>query len=350
MTTLGGILRDCRRSGRTCGMICTQMEFPVTATPIAIVGNVNLDIKTSLIPAGDGILADGETSVAEIFETLGGGGANTAVAAAHMGGTVHFFACVGSDSLGDRIEAALNGYGIVTRLARKPTATGRSINLNWSNGSRHFVSSLPNNRSMTVEDIDIERLIAAGCRTMLRSDVWFSESMLAGGNRALLSRVREAGIETYIDINWDPEWSLPGNGELVGKRRAQLTEVLPFICCAHGNERELGYFTGCEDVLDACRFLTGHGVREVIVHRGARGAASYSGAGGWVEVPAAPAGRVVSPTGCGDVFCAAHMLFAELPVVERLRAAARVAAEHLSAGRTLIPRLDGLERGLEWRP
>jgi ribokinase len=86
----------------------SRMNFPVSKTPIAIVGNVNLDIKTSVIPAGQGILADGETSVAEIWESLDGGGANTAVAASRLGGVVHFFACVGSDGLGARIEAALH--------------------------------------------------------------------------------------------------------------------------------------------------------------------------------------------------------------------------------------------------
>ena len=49
--------------------------------PVAVIGNVNLDIRTSPIPASERLFADGETSVAEIYETLGGGAANLAVAA-----------------------------------------------------------------------------------------------------------------------------------------------------------------------------------------------------------------------------------------------------------------------------
>jgi hypothetical protein len=46
---------------------------------------------------------------------------------------------------------------------------------------------------------------------LLRADVWFSEAMLAEGNHYLLERARAFGIEVYLDINWDPEWSIAGN-------------------------------------------------------------------------------------------------------------------------------------------
>jgi len=324
----------------------THSDFPIAKSPIAIVGNLNLDVKTSLIGSGDGILADGETAVEEIYESLGGGGANTAVAAAQLGGRVHFFGCVGDDDLGDRLEAALVECRISAHLARKPTATGRSINLNWDNGCRHFISSLPNNRSLTVGDIGLRSLIESDCRQMLRSDVWFSDSMLAEGNRYLFEQVCSAGIETYMDINWDPEWSTTGNHARVCSRRQQLRSVLPFVHHAHGNERELQFFTGRENALDACRFLIDHGCGEVLVHRGRRGAASFTAADGWVEVAAAPVETVVCSTGCGDVFCAAHMLLTSLPKMDRLKASARIAAEHLSGMRCLIPRL-GARSGIE---
>jgi sugar/nucleoside kinase (ribokinase family) len=248
---------------------------------------------------------------------------------------------VGEDDLGDRLESALAEFGVIAHLARKPTVTGRSINLNWDSGCRHFISSLPNNQSMTVDDIDVPGLIASGCRQMLRADVWFSESMLAEGNDFLFEQVCTAGIETYMDINWDPEWSVAGNQVRIQQRRGHLRRILPFVRHAHGNERELAFFTECENVRDACRFLLDCGCQEVVVHRGARGAASFSAKEGWVEVPATPVDAVVCSTGCGDVFCAAHMLLAGLPTIERLTAGARIAGDHLSGRLTLIPRLSG---------
>lgn len=312
-------------------------------TPVAIVGNINLDIKTSLVPAHDSVLSDGETSIEEIYESLGGGAANTALAAAQLGGRVSFFGCVGDDDLGDRLEAALTFYGITAHLARKPTRTGRSIALHWDNGARHFLSSLPNNRSLTAADIDVDAMVEAGCRQLLRADVWFSEPMLAEGNYQLLCRARAAGIETYLDINWDPEWSIPGNDARIQERRRQLTSVLPFVSVAHGNQRELAFFTGRENIQDACRFLVDAGCTTVVIHRGAQGAASYSAAEGWIEVPAAPVPVIVNPTGCGDVFCAAHMLLHHLDTPQRLNACANIAADHLRGTRILIPRMDHKE-------
>ena len=68
-------------------------------------------------------------------------------------------------------------------------------------------------------------------------------------------------------------------------------------------------------------------------------AASFSEAEGWIEVPAIPVKSAVSATGCGDVFCAAHMLLGDLPARDRLETSARIAAEHLNGARVLIPRL-----------
>ncbi len=310
------------------------------STPLAIVGNINLDVKTSLINASEDIRGDGETGVAEIYESLGGGGANTALAAAHLGGHVHFAGCVGSDELGDRLERQLRASGIVAHLTRRPVATGRSINLNWTNGRRHFISCLPNNCLMTIDDIDIGGLIQAGCRKLLRADVWFSEQMLAEGNRVLLQRAWEAGIETYMDINWDPQWSDPDCAGQVVERRRQLSEALPFVDFVHGNEPELQLFSGTRNTIDACRFLLDHGCTEVVVHRGANGAASFNAAEGWTEVPAVAVESIVCSTGCGDVFCAAHMLWSELDTATRLAEAARTAADHLAGRRILIPRLE----------
>ena len=78
-----------------------------SAGPIAVVGNVNVDVKTGPISADPRLFSDGETSVGEIYETIGGGGANTAVAAGRMGGEVYFCGAIGTDDLGVRLSAAM---------------------------------------------------------------------------------------------------------------------------------------------------------------------------------------------------------------------------------------------------
>jgi len=135
---------------------------PLTA--IAVVGNINLDIKTSRVAAVPGIMADGETSIEEIYETVGGGGANTAAAAAIMGARVHFTGCVGDDDAGRRLVRHLRSLGVTPHVTTVPVPTGRSIALSWDNGHRHFISSLPNTARLDLQSVDVAALAKADCR------------------------------------------------------------------------------------------------------------------------------------------------------------------------------------------
>ncbi len=309
-----------------------------TGPVIAIVGNINLDIKTSAVPASASVLSDGETSIDEIHESIGGGGANTAAAAAVMGGRPHFCFCVGDDALGQRLVGHLSSLGVLPHAATKKLPTGRSIALTWANHQRHFISSLPNNASLEPADVDLDGLARAGCRHLYRADVWFSASMLNGGNLSLLSRAQAAGMETSLDINWDPLWSSPGREAAIRDRVSALSSVLPSVSWVHGNEGELMFFTGAPTIREAARALRAQGAGAVIVHRGERGCACLR-EDRWIEAPAWPVRRVVSETGTGDVFTAAFLLLDELSLPERLRECCRRAALHLEGDPLYIPRL-----------
>ena len=110
-----------------------------------------------------GILSDGETSAEEIHETVGRGGANTAAAAAVLGGRVHFYCAVGHDELGGRLVRFMEGMGVTMRAAVKPVTTGHSVALTWDTHQRHLVSSLPNTRLLEEADIDLKALRRGGC-------------------------------------------------------------------------------------------------------------------------------------------------------------------------------------------
>lgn len=172
---------------------------------LAIVGSICRDVKIAAIDAGPHLLEDGETPTAGIVETIGGGAANSALAAASLGAHVRLGGKVGDDPLGQRLERALVRRGVTSLLHRDPNlATGSSVVLSYRNGRRHFVSCQPNNYSLALGDIDQEMLTDA--RHLLRADVWFSEPMLAGGNALLLQAARARGVATSLDINWDPYW------------------------------------------------------------------------------------------------------------------------------------------------
>src|SRR5437870_13645416 len=112
---------------------------------ICVIGNINRDLKTAPLRAGDHLFKDGETSVRSIIETIGGGGANSACAAASLGAQVAFLGKVGADALGDRLERTLVQHGVKARLARDcQHPTGTPINPTLHNAHPPSVSCLPN--------------------------------------------------------------------------------------------------------------------------------------------------------------------------------------------------------------
>jgi len=89
-------------------------------------------------------------------------------------------------------------------------------------------------------------------------------------------------------------------------------------------------------------FRRRHGIGELVVTRGARGAAIVS-ATGTTEIPALPVDATPHPAGAGDVFLAVYLLARRLGggVAEAGGLAARAAAAHVERG-LLPPTLPGL--------
>ena len=305
--------------------------------PICVVGNVNRDVKVLGVPGSPAVLRDGETTVAGICETIGGGGANSACAAAALGGKIRFVGKVGSDALGERLRLAMEKHGVRTCLTRDAKCqTGTTVALGFETGQRHFLSSLPNNHSLTFDDLDLSAL--EGCAHLLRADVWFSESMLAEGNRRLLAEARRRGLVTSLDINFDPCWSV-GSKDEISRRKRQLREVLGFVDLAHGNVRELCEFTDTAELSDALGRLTEWGAKAVVVHLGAEGAGYYTEGKLTVEPPD-PAKNPVQSTGTGDVLSICMILLharPEMAISEKLRLANNIVRDFMEGRRTLIP-------------
>jgi len=309
-------------------------------TSIAVVGNINLDVKTAPVPPDPRLFRDGETSIAEIYEAIGGGGANTAIAAASLQGHVTFCGAVGDDTLGARLRQFLAHCGVTPCLAVKPAPTGRSIALSWDQHQRHFVSCLPSAALLEADDVDVAALAGAGCRHLYRADVWFAPRMLAEGNLRLLSDARSHGMETSIDVNWDPHWHAGRDDPDVQERIATVTRLLPLLTYVHGNEWELRFFAGAESLDDAANWFFAHGAKTLIVHLGAGGSAALQTGAEAVYVPAAAVERVACEAGTGDVFTAAFLVRDGMETRRRLAECNAVAAAHLSGSGRFIPRLE----------
>ena len=241
---------------------------------LCIVGNLNRDVKIAPVAADERLFADGETSTESVSETVGGGGANCALAAAALRASVTFAGKVGDDAWGGRLEKTLRKKHIRALLARDPKhPTGTSINLVFTSGHRHFISHLPSSSALAFDDIPPELFTDA--RHLLRADIWFSKAMLFGGNERLLKAAKDKGLSTSIDLNWDPEWGR-ASINIVRQRKDAVRKILPLVDLAHGNIRELNMFADTTDIDEALRRITAWGVRAVVLHWGKDGAGHIS--------------------------------------------------------------------------
>lgn len=302
---------------------------------LLIVGNVNRDLRTAPLPDAARLASDGETSTSELRETLGGGGANSAVAAAALGAEVTFVARVGADALGRQLGRLLRAHGVHPVLARTAgLATGTSLALAYADGHRHFVSCLPHTGRLVAGDVPDRLLLRQ--EHLLRADIWFSEPMLFGGNQQLLARAQQAGVATSIDLNWDPCWGVAGAA--VQRRRIDAVRaVLPWVDVAHGNVRELCAFTGARTLARALAALSSDGVGAVVVHLGSRGAGWWDGSR-LVVAPPVPPRRIVQHTGTGDLLSIVMMALhrVEAPPKAKLACANALVSRYME-GRLLQP-------------
>jgi sugar/nucleoside kinase (ribokinase family) len=302
---------------------------------LCVVGSICRDLRTSPIVPGEHLLQDGETPTDHIVETIGGGAANSALAAAGLGAEVRFAGKVGDDPLGRQLERILVNRGVRSFIRRDPVvSTGSSLALTYTTGHRHFICCQPNNYTLGFEDIDLSMLEGGG--HLLRGDVWFAEPMLAGGNTPLLEAARRRGLTTSLDINWDPQWN-SAPAAAVSARKGAVRQVLPLVDLVHGNVRELCLFADCDDLARALERLTVWGAGAVVVHMGKEGA-GYFCHGEFLTEPPAPVRQHVNSTGCGDLMSVCMMLLhdrGDIPMREKLRLANDIVAQYIEGRRAL---------------
>jgi sugar/nucleoside kinase (ribokinase family) len=154
-----------------------------------------------------------------------------------------------------------------------------------------------------------------------------------------MQAARRLGMSTHIDINWDPLWSVPGEGETAVQRRSWVKSTLPHVDFVHANEPELLRFSGARTTDEGINFVFESGAKTIVLHRGAKGSAVATVAGQWIEAPSLPVDNPTCETGTGDVFSAAFLLHAQLPIAERLARCNAIAADYLRGDLQVFGRL-----------
>lgn len=262
------------------------MNHILHAAPrIVVVGGVNTDLTARVVH----FPLPGETIPGHDLAIVGGGkGANSAVAAARMGGRVALVACIGDDPFGSARHAELAAEGLdLTGLATAPgTATGVALIAVDAGGQNTIVvvpgaNAVLRPRHLAGLPLETGDLLL----TQLESPLETVEAALRLGV--------ERGATTLL--NYAPY-------------HTEAHALLPLADVIVVNEHEAAGLLGVPsllpaDALDAAVALLARGPRAAVLTLGAAGvaAANASGAG---RIPA-PSVMVRDTTAAGDAFTGA---------------------------------------------
>jgi ribokinase len=254
---------------------------------IAVVGSANVDYTVSL----PRLPAPGETvSGGTLLVSLGGKGANQALAARRLGAEVRLIGCVGADADGDRIRQALGGAGVDVSglVGTAGAATGTALILVDAQGRNQIGVAPGANHRLTVAMAEPFAATLAWAQVL----VCQLETPLPVVRWAL-ARARRHEVITLL--NPAPARDLPD-------------DLLALVGYLTPNEGEAQALAGIpvadlESARGAAERLLARGAGRVVVTLGEQGALACDGERA-VHFPAFPV-RAVDTTGAGDAFTGA---------------------------------------------
>lgn len=266
------------------------MTLLQNAAPIIVVGSANQDyiVRVPVPPAA------GETVLATSLLTQPGGkGANQAVAAARLGGSVSFIGCVGDDTDGAALRAALAAEGVDTAGMQTTSSarTGLALVAVYDSGENSITVVPGANFALTAEGVraGMDRLARARGNGVVVVQGELRPTIIETALRAAVAAGARAILNLAPFQPLSPD-ALAGSDPLVV------------------NEAEAGAMVGwrvCD--LESARRGVEHlreSVRSVVITVGAEGAVwADASSRGHVPVPSAP--EVVDTTGAGDAFVGA---------------------------------------------
>ena len=260
------------------------------ATHILVVGSANMD----LVVRGPNMPAPGETVLGSGFKTTPGGkGANQAVAAARLGGSVSMIGCVGDDAFGAELLAGLVAEGVDCQaiVSTPNSPTGVAMIVVDAKGENSIVVASGANHRVTPDDniLPNEALFE-------KSDVVLMQLELPLPTiRAAVQLARKHGCKIVLDPAPAPQ-VIPDN-------LCQVDILTPNIIEC---ETITGKTAGQEERADKniALDLIDLGASAAVIKLGPRGALVVTADGHFHRVPACKV-AVVDTTGAGDAFTAA---------------------------------------------
>lgn len=255
---------------------------------IVVVGSLNLDYVVTM----DRLPVKGETVMGNRYYTFPGGkGANQAVAAAKLGGSVTMIGCIGHDNAGRYLVKSLQDAGVDTRyiveMDAKDVQTGTAFIFVDSNGDNMLVPVGGANRELNIDHID-------ACREVIE-----------GANIVLVQlEIPIAVVEHVVEIAKSSRAKVILNPAPAMRLESSLLKMVDYIA---PNETELAILVdgrtenNIKRVADLARQVIERGGNTVIATLGSAGAVVVTRS--FEEHVPSFAVQAVDTTAAGDTFC-----------------------------------------------
>jgi len=253
---------------------------------IVVIGSLNMDlvVNTPRIPAlGETVLGSG------FFTAPGGKGANQAVAAARLGGSVSIVGCVGDDIFGKELKQNLlvNDVDIINVKVIENTPTGVAM-ITVKDGDNFIIVDPGANFCLTTDIIDeLEDLIKDSFLVVIQLEIPFET----------VERAVESAHKHGVKVLLNP-----------APARALPDDLLEKIDIITPNEKECELITGLpvrniDDAKAAVSFLMQKGIPQVVITMGSAGAVYNNGSK--IMHKSAVKVKAVDTTAAGDSFSGA---------------------------------------------
>jgi ribokinase len=276
---------------------------------LTVLGSLNVDISVAVqrLPApGETVLGPGAVIAP------GGKGANQAVAAARLGGSVRMAGCTGLDDFARMARSALEADGVDVTGVRAVEGFATGLALITVDAAGENMITVGQGANGQVGDAEVAAALSGGCDLLV-----LSAEIPVGTLAAVLAGARAAAVRCLLNLAPAP-----------GEPAALLAGGLDWLVV---NESEAAAVlgrgvAGLAEAGAAARDLRGLGARHAVVTAGSQGAVLAGPAGD--EVVPALSVRSVDSVGAGDAFVAALgvALAAGVPPGDAVRAAAAAGA------------------------
>ncbi len=231
-----------------------MQRFEERFMAILVIGSVNVDTTYNL----ENFPKPGETiSSISKSRSVGGKGANQAIACKKLGGDVKFLACVGNDVDADFIFKNMKEYGVDTsNIIKKDVDTGTALINVDKTGQNEIVLDHGANYAITIQDIDDNIELLDECDILI-----LQMEIPQKVNEYAIKKAKEKGV--YVILN-------PAPSEF------EVEDILDKVDLFVPNENEILRYSTKENLKEAADELLGKNVGSVIITLGENGSEYFS--------------------------------------------------------------------------